>query len=280
MRPSARWRRDPYSNAITARRVAGKIYDDLQYIAEQHPGASVYAPTFTLPGRWSSIRRAPLGEQYDWLNSRVQMKGKPGMHSMRGLNTVLKDFGACGGWWFYETKYNQEELWWNMHLHGLFVATDWGSNSAGDALPVSESIVTAPDESMDIDTWEDKLVPGHSPLLHGMGLGPRYTLDHVDDVDEAISYCAALSYCSKQQLEGPETELVQFLRSRKPNLHRSWGDAMISADDRMSELIETDKHEMVDMYQARKDWKHAREHDPCAKWWDGLLNTPNDSWQD
>lgn len=243
-RPAARWRRDSWSNDQVARRAAAKCRSDLEYLLEEvYCGYEVFCLTVTLPGAWHGIRRASLWSQFEYCSARTTVSGYAGWHSMRGLNTKLVEWGAVGGWWFFECKYNSKQKWWNLHVHGIMIAPKgWDSSK----LPVSDVDIREEEK------WKRHVKSSTAGALRTLGFGERYTLDRCQDDLDVISYCTALAYCSKQQLQGPEIELVGFLRARKPRLTVPWGAARISHDDRVGWLIQNDKHDLADMLMARK----------------------------
>ena len=243
-RPAARWRRCAWSNDQVARRAAAKTRSDLEYLLETVvPGYQVLCLTVTLPGAWHGIRRASLWSQFNYMVARTTVKGHSGWHSMRGLNTKLRDWGIVGGWWFFECKYNSKKKWWNLHVHGIVLAPP-GYEAA--ELPISEVDV------VDEENWKRQVKSSTSGALRSLGLGERYTLDRCQDDLDVISYCTALAYCTKQQLEGPEKELVGFLRGRKPRLTSAWGVGIIPMDDRIGWLIQNDRHDLADMLMSRQ----------------------------
>lgn len=261
-RPAARWRRCAWSNDQVARRASAKTIADLQYLlSEPYAGYEVFALTITLPGAWHGIRRASLWSQYEYITGRCTVSGYPGWHSMRGLNTKLKEWGAVGGWWFFECKYNSKKKWWNAHLHGLLIApAGWNPSE----LPVSEvevlnkeHIVVTSDD--DVREWKRHVCGSTAGSLRTLGFGERYTLDRCTTPEEVVAYSNSLSYCTKQQLQGPENELTTFLRGAKPTLTRSWGAARIPFDDRITWLVQNDQHDIADMLLSRNAVRQLSE---------------------
>jgi hypothetical protein len=183
------------------------------------------------------------------MTERVTVPGYAGIHSMRGLNLSLaNDTDVLGGWHFFECKYNNKKKWWNLHCHSLLFG------SADPTIPLSDSDIPENDDPTDVwSMWnsdgglQNKKLKSSTQydVLHQLGFGERYTLDQADSTMEQISYCTKLAYCTKQVLEGPENELVSFLRGRKPRLSEAFGSARLSNDDRIAYHFEHDNHEMV-----------------------------------
>ena len=238
-RPQARWKRDPKSNNEVACRKAAQVAGDLQILQDMYPDTSLQCLTTTLPGAWHGIRSSGLVNQFDYMTKRVTVPGYAGKHSMRGLNlTLANDTNVFGGWHFFECKYNNKKKWWNLHCHSLLFG------SADPTIPLSDFDIP--------DIWNSEgglqtknLKSSTSGVLRELGFGERYTLDQADSTMEQISYCTKLAYCTKQVLEGPENELVAFLRGRKPRLSEAFGAARLSNDDRIAYHFEHDNHEMV-----------------------------------
>ena len=247
-RPLARWKRDPKSNNVVAMRKAANVAGDLKILQSMYPDTSLQCLTTTLPGAWHGIRSSSLHHQFDYMTARVTVPGYPGTHSMRGLNlTLANQTNVFGGWHFFECKYNNKKKWWNLHCHSLLFG------DASPTIPLSDSDI--PENDDDTDPWSmwnsdggllnKKLTSSTSGTLRELGFGERYTLDQADSAAEQISYCTKLAYCTKQVLEGPEKELVGFLRGRKPRLSEAFGSARMSTDDRIAYAFEQDNHEMV-----------------------------------
>ena len=246
-RPAARHKRDVWSNNVVAHRKAAKVMEDLKVLDMLYPDTPVQCLTTTLPGSWHPVRNSSLVNQFDYMTKRVTVSGYPGKHSMRGLNLKLTNESyVFGGWHFFECKYNTKKKWWNLHCHSLLF---------GDASP------TIPLSEFDIPSiWNSEgglqtknLKSSTSGFLHELGFGERYTLDQADSVNEKVSYCTKLAYCTKQVLEGPENELVGFLRGRKPRLSEAFGAARLSNDDRIAYHVEQDNHSMVEYLTRWKD---------------------------
>ena len=247
-RPLARWKRDPKSNNVVAMRKAANVAGDLKILQSMYPDTSLQCLTTTLPGAWHGIRSSSLHHQFDYMTARVTVPGYPGTHSMRGLNlTLANQTNVFGGWHFFECKYNNKKKWWNLHCHSLLFG------DASPTIPLSSSDI--PENDDDSDPWSmwnsdggllnKKLTSSTSGTLRELGFGERYTLDQADSAAEQISYCTKLAYCTKQVLEGPEKELVGFLRGRKPRLSEAFGSARMSTDDRIAYAFDQENHEMV-----------------------------------
>lgn len=244
-RPAARWKRDPWSDDLQARRVAARTSQDIQILLEDFPGEPVQVLTLTLPGAWHGIRRASIFAQWEYMRARRQVRGLPGVWSMRGLNKMLTDAGAVGGWHFFEVAYSKKNKWWHLHCHTILV---------GDISSVIPRSAYTVDEN-----WTKKLESSTSGTLRELGFGERYTLDEAVDYQETISYCSKLAYCTKQKLDGPEQQLVAFLRARKPRLSEAWGAARVGDDRRVEFALEHDDHDsaryLLDRQERRREYK-------------------------
>lgn len=263
-RPKARWKRDPQSNNVVATRKAANVAGDLSILQSMYPDTSLQCLTTTLPGAWHGIRRSSLHNQFDYMTARVTVPGYAGIHSMRGLNlTLTNDTNVFGGWHFFECKYNNKKKWWNLHCHSLL----FGDASA--TIPLSEYSI--PENDDDSDPWSmwnsegglqnKKLISSTSGVLRELGFGERYTLDQADSTMEQISYCTKLAYCTKQVLDGPEKELVGFLRGRKPRLSEAFGAARMSNQERINYLIEQDDHEMARLLSEKRIFADTLSND-------------------
>lgn len=238
-RPAARWKRDPWSNNVVAQRKAAHISEDLKILQQMYPDTPIQCLTTTLPGKWHGVRSSGLNNQFDYMTARVTVSGYPGKHSMRGLNLKLtNETFVFGGWHFFECKYNQKKKWWNLHCHSLLFG------DASSTIPLSDYDIPS--------IWNSEgglqtknLKSSTSGFLRELGFGERYTLDQADSAYEQISYCTKLAYCTKQVLDGPENELVGFLRGRKPRLTEAFGAARLSTDDRIAYYFEQDNQEKV-----------------------------------
>jgi hypothetical protein len=221
-------------------RKAAQASEDLKILDHMYPDTPVQCLTTTLPGKWHSIRSQSLVNQFNYMTERKTVSGYAGIHSMRGLNLRLQnETYVFGGWHFFECKYNTKKNWWNMHCHSLLF---------GDATPkIPLSDYEIPKIWNEEGGLQNKKLQSSKSydFLHDLGFGERYTLDQADSAHEKISYCTKLAYCTKQVLEGPENELVGFLRGRKPRLSEAFGAARMSTDDRIAYYIEQDNHEMV-----------------------------------
>jgi hypothetical protein len=193
---------------------------------------------------------------------------------MRGLNlTLANETNVFGGWHFFECKYNNKKKWWNLHCHSLLFG------DASPTIPLSDSDI--PENDDDTDPWSmwnsdggllnKKLTSSTSGTLRELGFGERYTLDQADSAHEQISYCTKLAYCTKQVLEGPEKELVGFLRGRKPRLSEAFGAARMSTDDRIAYAFEQDDHEMVRRLSEKRIFAGTLSNDQWRELRDGNL---------
>jgi hypothetical protein len=153
--------------------------------------------TTTLPGKGSGVREASLSEQYDYLTKRTTMSGYTGWHSMRGLNTKLKEWGISGGSHFIEFT-NGSGNQWNTHMHSVLVgfAEDW-------KVPLKETTA--------VREWNDDLTMklrteklenksrSNKRVLAPLGLGRLYTLDiaSADELATIARYSAKVEYVTK-----------------------------------------------------------------------------------
>ena len=97
----ARWRLCPACEEVRARRMQAKVAKRLQHEVDWAGDVGwplkVGILTTTLPGKTSWVRNASLEEQVNYLTDRVTLPGHTGWHSMRGLNTRMKEWGVMGG---------------------------------------------------------------------------------------------------------------------------------------------------------------------------------------
>lgn len=196
-----RWRLCSGCERVRAKRNQWKIAKSLEYDLEwaQEAGVDLQVGilTTTLPGKGSGVREASLSEQYDYLTKRTTMSGYTGWHSMRGLNTKLKEWGISGGSHFIEFT-NGFANQWNTHMHSVLVgfAEDW-------KVPLKETTA--------VREWNDDLTMmlrteklenksrSNKRVLEPLGLGRLYTLDIAND-DELASiarYSAKVEYVTK-----------------------------------------------------------------------------------
>lgn len=181
--------------------------------------------TVTLPGRNHPIRSASLREQYTYMTARSTMPNRIGEHSMRGLNTQLKDWGFLGGCHNLEFTWNDKQNWWNVHDHAIVVG-------------YAEDI-TCPLLYTGKDVWhDDELLPtkqvkgATSRWLSDLGYGQRYSLDWAEEHewDQSIRYASKVAYMTKPVKAPREKrgELRRFFNGTDggnyPRLSRPIGD--------------------------------------------------------
>ena len=235
----ARWRLCAACEEVRAKRMQAKIARRLQHEIDwaEEVGWSpkVAILTTTLPGKESEIRRASLEDQVKYLTSRVTVSGYTGWHSMRGLNTKMKEWGVSGG--SHHIEFTNTKGTWNCHMHSVMFGfeDDW-------AVPLKSC--TKQSEWNDDGTM--RLMPEKLPLLHKsnkrvlepLGLGRIYTLDVAtkDELSEIVRYSAKVQYVTKaldvkKMNRGLTREVSDFLDGKTtkkgtrsyPRLARTFG---------------------------------------------------------
>jgi hypothetical protein len=183
--------------------------------------------TLTIPGRGHPVRHAGLLEQYDYVTQRVTLPGNTGWHSMRGVNKMLDMLGVHGGCHNLEFTWNEEEQWWNTHLHSLVIG--YGIKKTFDNAGLFETAKwVRSEEGWDNDLIEDKhLTGGFYKRFEQLGLGRRYSLDWAEEheYESIVRYSAKVAYMTKPVKATKEKrgELVRFFLS-SPRLSRPIGD--------------------------------------------------------
>jgi hypothetical protein len=219
---------------------------DLEWAKEADLELTVGVLTTTLPGNEKSIRHASLGEQYRYLTERRTMSGYTGWHSMRGLNTKLKEWGVSGGSHFLE--FTNKGTTWNTHMHSILVgfSDDW-------RVPLKNSTAISEwDDDLKMKLQTEKLpnkTRSNKRVLAPLGLGRLYTLDIASD-DELASiarYSAKVEYVTKpvKVPAGKLPEVSGFLAGgydhgkersghgrHLPRLARPFGDWMRNGPER------------------------------------------------
>ena len=202
-----------------------RLQNDLDQADDAGLELKVGVLTVTLPGRNHWIRGATLREQYQYMTERKTLPGQIGEHSMRGLNSKLKDWGFLGGCHNLEFTWNDKQNWWNVHDHAIVVG-------------YAEDIdVPLKDSSKDI--WHDdellskKVVSNRgSTELYRLGYGGVYSLDWAtkDEFVQAIKYASKVAYMTKP-IKAPgekRGELRRFFNGADggnfPRLSRPIGD--------------------------------------------------------
>jgi hypothetical protein len=231
----ARWRLCPACEDVRAKRTQAKIARRLQHELDWAEDVGwplkVGILTTTLPGKESEVRAGSLEDQVDYLTSRVTLPGYTGWHSMRGLNTKMKEWGIAGG--SHHLEFTNTSGTWNAHMHSVVVGfeDDWN-------VPLKTCTQWR--------EWNDdltmKLVPekvtdrhGRVPnksnkrVLEPLGLGRIYTLDiaGTHELDSAVRYAAKVQYVTKaidvKKMNGAlRGEVSDFLAGKTlPNGRRS-----------------------------------------------------------
>ena len=207
-----RWRLCPGCEKVRAKRNQWKIAKSLQYdldwAREADIPLKVGVLTSTLPGKESKIRSASLSEQYDYLTKRTTMSGYTGWHSMRGLNTKLKEWGISGGSHFIEFT-NKSGNQWNTHMHSVLVGfeEDW-------KVPLKEtSAVREWNDDLTMKLQTEKLenkTRSNKRILEPLGLGRLYTLDiaSADELASIARYSAKVEYVTKP-VKVPDNKLAE-----------------------------------------------------------------------
>jgi len=207
-----RWRLCPGCEKVRARRNQWKIAKSLQYdidlAEEQGTPIKIGVLTSTLPGKSSKIRSGTLSEQYDYLTKRTTMSGYTGWHSMRGLNTRLKEWGISGGSHFIEFT-NKSGNQWNTHMHSVLVGfeDDW-------QVPLKETTsVREWNDDLTMMLQTEKLenkTRSNKRILDPLGLGRLYTLDIAseDELASIARYSKKVEYVTKP-VKVPDNKLPE-----------------------------------------------------------------------
>ena len=180
--------------------------------------------TLTIPGRKHPVRYAPLREQYEYITQRVTLPGKTGWHSMRGVNKMLDALGVHGGCHNLEFTWNEEEQWWNTHIHSLVIG--YGLKKQFDKAGLFETAKFDWNANREWE-WDKTLVGGFYDRLAQLGLGRRYSLDWAEphEYESIVRYSAKVAYMTKPVKATKERrgELVRFFLS-SPRLSRPIAD--------------------------------------------------------
>lgn len=207
-----RWRLCSGCERVRAKRNQWKIAKSLQYdidlAQEQGTPIKIGVLTSTLPGKSSKIRSASLSDQFDYLTKRTTMSGYTGWHSMRGLNTRLKEWGISGGSHFIEFT-NKSGNQWNTHMHSVLVGfeEDWN-------VPLKEtSAVREWNDDLTMKLQTEKLenkTRSNKRVLQPLGLGRLYTLDIAssDELASIARYSAKVEYVTKP-VKVPDNKLPE-----------------------------------------------------------------------
>ena len=180
--------------------------------------------TLTIPGRNHPVRYAPLREQYEYITERVTLPGKTGWHSMRGVNKMLDALGVHGGCHNLEFTWNEDEQWWNTHIHSLVIG--YGLKKQFDKAGLFETAKFDWSANREWE-WDKTLVGGFYDRLSQLGLGRRYSLDWAEphEYESIVRYSAKVAYMTKPVKATREKrgELVRFFLS-SPRLSRPIAD--------------------------------------------------------
>jgi hypothetical protein len=221
-------------------KVARRLQHELDWAEDVGWTPKVAIGTWTLPGKDSKIRTASLEDQVNYLTSRVTLPGYTGWHSMRGLNTKMKEWGVAGG--SHHIEFTNTSGTWNCHLHSVMFGfeDDW-------SVPLQQT--------NKVSEWNDdltmKLVPEKLTDRHGkqrpksnkrvmepLGLGRLYTLDvaTIDELKQIVRYSAKVQYVTKaldvkKMNKGLTREVSDFLDGKTtkngtrsyPRLARTFG---------------------------------------------------------
>lgn len=196
----SRWHLCSACENVRARRMQYKIAKRLQYEIDWAEEAgwqiNVAILTTTLPGKDSLVRWAPLENQVDYLTKRVTLPGYTGWHSMRGLNTKMKEWGVAGGSHHIEFTYSKNS--WNCHMHSIMFGfeEDWKvplENCSKYSEWNDDGTMKLVPEKLDVVTRSNKRI------LEPMGLGRIYTLDVAteDELSSIVRYSAKVQYVTK-----------------------------------------------------------------------------------
>lgn len=235
----ARWKLCAACEDVRARRMQAKVAKRLQYELDWAEDVGwepkVAILTTTLPGKESEIRSGSLADQVAYLTERVTLPGHTGWHSMRGLNTMMKEWGVAGG--SHHIEFTNKRGNWNVHLHSVMFGfeDDWNVPLASST-KMSEwnddLTMKLEPEKLEVATKSNKRV------LSPMGLGRIYTLDvaTIAEMKQIVRYSAKVQYVTKAldvKKMNPElkSEVSNFLNGKwtkklkrsTPRLARSFG---------------------------------------------------------
>ncbi len=212
-----RWRLCPGCEKQRAKRnqykLAKRLEFDLEWAKESGLDLEVGVLSLTLPGKEHEIRSASLGDQYSYLTERRTMSGYTGWHSMRGLNTKLKEWGATGGSHHIEFT-NKTGNQWNTHLHSLVVGFKGELR-----VPLKETTSHVEwNDDLTMKLQSEKLenkTRSNKRILEPLGLGRLYTWDIAseDELASIARYSAKVEYVTKpvKVPEGKLPEVTTFL---------------------------------------------------------------------
>ncbi len=196
-------------------KVARRLQYELDWANDVGWKPKVAILTTTLPGKESKIRHAKLSEQFDYLTERVTLPGYTGWHSMRGLNTKMKEWGVAAGSHHIEFTHNKGT--WNCHLHSVMFGfeDDWN-------VPLKSSTkLTEWNDDLTMKLQPEKLevaTRSNKRVFQPLGLGRIYTLDVAtdDELAQIVRYSAKVQYVTKaldpaKIKDAPRKEVSDFL---------------------------------------------------------------------
>ena len=202
-----------------------KLTAEINLMEDEGSDLKVGVLTTTLPGlkHRSGIRRGSLREQYAYITDRTNFSGRTGSHSMRGLNTALRDMGVHAGCHNLEFTWNDKGNWWNVHNHSILLADkeSWSND-------ISETKDRIWESSELLDRTE--VVGGTNNQFDHYGLGRRYSLDWAEphEFAQTIKYASKVAYMTKP-IKAPRQkrlELSKFFNGfsgKYPRLSRPFG---------------------------------------------------------
>lgn len=195
--------------------------------------------TLTLPGQEHPIRHASLRKQYDYATQRRSVSGHAGLHSMRGLNKKLLEWGVSGGCHNMEFTWNPKKEWWNLHTHSVIVGYADDLNDAG--FPLKQSGLSYRRILGEPWLMDQQQENRSSTELYRLGFGGLYTLDWAkqSEFEQAIRYCSKVAYATKP-VKAPKEKRLELKRffngndgATYPRLSRpigDWGRAFVPTE--------------------------------------------------
>ena len=216
-------------------KIARRLQHDIDWANDVGWQPKVAILTTTLPGKESGIRHGSLEEQVEYLTERVTLPGHTGWHSMRGLNTRMKEWGVSGG--SHHIEFTNKSGTWNCHLHSVMFGfeDDWSVPLASSTKMNEwndDLTMKLQPEKLEVATRSNKRV--FAPL----GLGRIYTLDVAteDELAQVVKYSAKVQYVTKAadvrklnpELRSEVSDFLDGKRTKKgrrssPRLTRTFG---------------------------------------------------------
>lgn len=183
-----------------------RLQNDLDIAEDSGLDLSVGVLTVTLPGREHPIRNGSLRDQYDYFTARTTVPGLKGIHSMRGLNSKLKDWGFSGGCHNIEFTWNDDDEWWNTHCHSIVIGYDVDIDT-----PLSSTVnhKEIPGELL----LSKKVSNKGSTDLYKLGFGGLYSLDWAEKHEfvQTIKYASKVAYMTKP-IKAPRDKRAELRR--------------------------------------------------------------------